>query len=131
MSLNKAKVLNGPVTIIGYTGEAEVFRYEGLKKDSLSLNTEDEVEELEDRTSDLIGRNGTGEMTFSELDTTDLALINDDIDKVEFVFSSKSKKVTFTDPDSVRPKVESGKTKIIIKKFVSGDAWPFVIAAVS
>jgi hypothetical protein len=31
----------------------------------------------------------------------------------------------------VRPKVEGGKTKITVKKFVIGDNWPFVIGAIA
>jgi hypothetical protein len=141
MSLDKTKVLNGPVTMVCYGGdpEAEVLKVEGLKKDSLTLNTEDEVDSLEDRVDDLVGRNGTGEMVFSEVDNADLALINDDLTKVEFQFPGKSKKVTFTKPTStseglgwmVRPKVEGGKTKITVKKFVIGDNWPFTIGAIA
>ena len=86
MSLDKTKVLNGPVTMVCYgldaeEAEEEKLRIEGLKKDSLTLNSEDEVDSLEDRVDDLIGRNGTGEIVFSEVDNTDLALINDDLTK--------------------------------------------------
>jgi hypothetical protein len=144
MSLDKTKVLNGPVTMVCYgldetEAEEEKLRIEGLKKDSLTLNSEDEVDSLEDRIDDLIGRNGTGEIVFSEVDNTDLALINDDLTKVEFEFPGKAKKVTFTKPATtseglgwmVRPKVEGGKTKITVKKFVIGDNWPFVIGAIA
>lgn len=143
MSLDKTKVLNGPVTMVCYgldaeEAEEEKLRIEGLKKDSLTLNTEDEVDSLEDRVDDLVGRNGTGEMVFSEVDNTDLALVNDDLTKVEFEFPGKAKKVTFTKPTAtseglgwmVRPKVEGGKTKITVKKFVIGDNWPFTIGTI-
>ena len=137
--MDAAKVLNGPITMICYTGETETLKVEGVKKDVLSLNTEDEVEELEDRTSDLIGRTGTAELTTSELDGTDFGKVKDTIDKVEFLFPNKSKKVTFTKPATVadglgwmvRPKVDNGKTKITVKVFVPGDNMPFTIGAIT
>lgn len=137
--MDAAKVLNGPITMIGYTAEVETVKIEGVKKDVLSLNTEDEVEELEDRTSDLIGRTGTAELTTSELDGTDFGKVKDTIDKVEFLFPNKSKKVIFTKPTSVseglgwmvRPKVDNGKTKITVKVFVPGDNLPFTIGAIT
>lgn len=129
MSLDKTKVLNGPFSIVAMADVTEKFNYSGIKKDSLSISTEDVIEELEDRTTDLIGRNMTAELTISELDTTDLAAISDLIDDIQITFPNKTKKITITDPDEVRPKVEGGKTKITIKKFVAGDAWPFTIGA--
>jgi len=131
MSLDKTKVLNGPFNIVAMASAVEKMNYAGLKKDSLTLSTEDVVEELEDRTTDLVGRTMTAELVISELDTTSLADINDLIDSVEITFPNKTKKITITSPDEVRPKVEGGKTKVTIKKFVAGDAWPFAIGASS
>ena len=143
MSLNKTKVLNGPVTMVCYglveEAETEVLRVEGLKKDTLTLNVEDVEEELEDSTTDLIGRKGNGEFSHSELDLTDLAKVNDDLTKVEFEFPGKVKKVVFTKPASlsegygwmVRPKVDAGKTKIVVNKTVMGDNWPFTLPAIT
>ena len=131
MSLDKTKVLNGPFNIIGNADSVEKFSFTGLKKDSITLNTEDTVEELEDRKTDLIGRTLTVELVVSESDTTDMADINDLIDDIKITFPNKSKMITITDPDEVRPKLEGGKTKITIKKFVAGDVWPFTIGASS
>ncbi len=127
--LDKTKVLNGPFTITGKTDTVEDFSYEGLKKDAITINTEDEVEELEDHTTELTGRSLTVEVTLSELDSTDLAAIADGIGSIEIDFPNKSKKITITDPDEVRPKVDNGKTKITIKKYTPGDTWPFTIGA--
>ncbi|MDZ7821565.1 MAG: hypothetical protein U5N26_06995 [Candidatus Marinimicrobia bacterium] len=127
MSLDKAKVLNGPFNITATADTTEVFGYTGLKKDTLSLSTEDHAEELEDRKTDLIGRTLTAELTISELDTADLGSINDEIDNIEITFPNKSKKITIATPDEVRPSIEGGKTKITVKKFSAGDTWPFVV----
>jgi hypothetical protein len=127
MSLTKAKVLSGPFTITGKTGGSTSFTYAGLKNDALVINTEDVTKELEDYTTDLEGRHLTAEITLSELDTTDLAKIKDTVDTIEILFTNKSKTFTIAAPDEVRAKVDNGKTKITIKKFVAGSAWPFTI----
>jgi len=124
MSLTKAKVLSGPFTITGYDAlAAEVFEYSGLKSDALVLNTEDEINELEDFTTELVGRHLTAEATISELNTTDLDAI-ESAATVEIAFPNKGKVITIA-PDEVRPKVDNGKTKIIMRKFAAGDTWPF------
>lgn len=128
MSLDKTKVLSGPFTITGSTGGTASFSYAGLKNDALVINTEDVTRELEDYTTDLEGRQLTAEVTLSELDTTDLAKIKDSVDSIAIAFTNKSKTFTVAAPDEVRAKVDNGKTKITIKKFVAGNAWPFAIS---
>jgi hypothetical protein len=100
-----------------------VFEYAGLKNDALAMNTEDITEELEDYTTELVGRQLTAEATLSEVDNTDLAAI-ETAASVEIAFPNKGKVITIT-PDEVRPKVDAGKTKIVIRKFIAGDNWPF------
>jgi hypothetical protein len=128
--LDKTKVLYGPFDLTLKTGEVDTLVKGTLKKEAVTISTEDITEELEDYTTVLVGRRATVEVVHSEVDSADLALINDTIDGVEVAFSVSGKKLTVAAPDEVRPTVEGGKTKITIKKFVKGDAWPFAIAAV-
>lgn len=137
--MDKAKILNGPVSIVGYNGEIEAFRFGGLKKDVLSLSTEDIAEELEDYSSDLVGRKLTAEFVTGEYDPADLSEVKDSVDKIEFEIHGKSKKITVTKPATiadgmawmVRPKIDGGKAKISVTKMVLGDAWPFAVGALS
>jgi len=126
--IDKQKVLNGPFNLVLSTGSTEKYRIEGLKKDSITFGVENQVEELEDYSEDVYGRMLTAEVSFSELDITDLSNIEDEtIDKIRIEFPVKGKYLEFSEPSSVQSSIDGLKTKIKIKKFVAGKDWTDVL----
>ena len=137
--LNKDKILNGPFEFELFDDvPTSVIKFEGLKKDSVKfeVETEEYSEDLEDGSKDqgTYGRNAVCELTISELDPTDLALIEGGtVDNAEIRFTAKGKKVSLPSMDSISISVENFKTKIKIRKSLAiGQALTdaFTIAAI-
>jgi len=132
--LTKTKVFNGPFDLVllaikldeqGEPLEPEEweakYTVSGLKKDSVAMSVEPQSEDLEDFSKDVYGYIAKAEVTFSELDTTDLTNIQDEaITKAEIQFPAKNKKIVITDPMNIIPSVDGLKTKISIEKFSVG-----------
>jgi hypothetical protein len=132
--LNKTKVFNGPFDLVLLAGEVEKYTVSGLKKDSVALSVEPQSEDLEDFSKDVYGYIAKAEVSFSELDTTDMTSIQDPtIDSAEIRFTGKSKKIVVDDPTNIIPSVDSLKTKISIEKFSASSAISdaFAIEAIS
>jgi len=115
--LDKTKVINGPFNLVLLAGEVEKFKLEGLKKDSVAFSVEPQSEDIEDGSKDLYAYLAKADVTFSQLDTTDLGNIQDPtIDSVEIRFTVKGKKIVISAPTNIIPSIDSLKTKIAIEK---------------
>jgi hypothetical protein len=116
--LDKTKTFNGPFDLVLLAAAVEKYTVSGLKKDSVALSVEPQSEELEDNSKDLYAYLAKAEVSFSELDTTDLESIQDKtIDHAEIRFTSKGKKIVIAGPTNIIPSVDGLKTKISIEKF--------------
>jgi|GEM_PF-2516002 len=121
--LTKAKVFNGPFDLVLLADAVEKYTVSGLKKDSVALSVEPQSEDLEDNSKDLYAYLAKAEISFSEVDSTDLESIQDStIDKAEIRFTGKSKKIVISDPTSIIPSIDGLKTKISIEKFSGSSA---------
>jgi hypothetical protein len=138
-ALSKSKVFAGRLVAIKvYNSVPEVsLHITGLA--GATVNATEEVRnseiELENGTeiSEKAGRRVVAEATISEVDTSDMALINA-ASKIVFVTSTggsgSGMSFTITSPDEIYCHLDGLKTKIVAKKSTTHPTLPYVIANV-
>jgi len=136
MALDPSKVVYGPFNVsFKDSTPAEVFGVTGLKYDAVKFSgeTKEGSIELEDGKEKFWteGRKLVVEITVTQLDTSDLANIEDNsIVSVELTFLQANKTITISNPDQIVTHIDEGfKTRIKITK--TGDvsqAWGDILS---